>query len=61
MTILMELKEVKYTPLDHMIGEYECLYIDQGGILTYTQQDQMIVKLTTYAKELEERLGIKGT
>ena len=53
----MELQEVKHTPLDHIVGEYECLYIDQGGTLTYEQQDAMIVKLTTYAKELEEKLA----
>lgn len=61
MTIPMELKEVKHTPLDYIVGEYECLYLEQGGTLTYKQQDEMIVKLTTYAKILEEKLGIQGT
>ena len=54
-----ELKEVKHTPLDIITGDYECLYIDQGGVLTYLQQDEMIVKLTAYATELEKKLGIR--
>jgi len=56
-----ELKEAKYTPLDIITGDYECLYIEQGGTLTYEQQDAMIVRLTSYAKKLEkenERLTI---
>lgn len=52
-----KIKQVHHTELDHIVGEGEAEFLDNGVAMTIEQRDEYFTRAVAYAKKVETILG----